>query len=65
MSNLAKAKQILQDNNARGMSSAEEPIHWNLHNCMSLVIKAAEELKKENIELREQISLLEQKLRNM
>jgi hypothetical protein len=39
------ARQCLQDNNARGMSSTEQPIHWNLHNAISALIKAFEKVE--------------------
>jgi hypothetical protein len=39
------ARRCLEDNNARGMSSTEQPIHWNLHNAISALIKAFEKVE--------------------
>ena len=60
---LNDARRMLADNNARGMSSSLEPIHWNLHNGISALIWAVDALEEKNAELERKLAALEMFIR--
>lgn len=62
-SHIENAEKCLQDNNARGMSSSQEPYHWNLHNAVSALIEAVKEVEEDNKKLHKKVSDLEDQLR--
>ena len=60
--NIKQASACLRENNNIGMDSGQEPIHWNLHNAITLLIKAFEE---ENEMLQQRVDHLERQIRNI
>lgn len=56
---------MLRENNAIGMSSSQEPIHWNLHQAIAALTDGLAELIAKNEKIERRVDLLESKLRNM